>query len=189
MRFAIAAAALSLVFAVPCTADDSLNPHRMVDAEGKADLNKCAVCHTETLELSRSKSETCTLCHSETQHAGAHEHLRAKPDAVASALSGETAAAANLPLSETGAIYCATCHLYHDPALSTDKPLPVGRSGDTTPFARAVRESLRQRLDSTAERRGVSGTLADFPAQGTTALRLSVDDGALCRTCHEGYGK
>jgi hypothetical protein len=92
-------------------------------------------------------------------------------------------------LTESGTIYCGTCHLFHDPALSEDKPLPMGRAGDQTTFAKAVRESLRDRVAATAERRGVAAPLADFPAKGTTALRLAVDDGTLCRTCHESYGR
>lgn len=187
MRLHVIILALCAV-ALPARADDSMNPHRMLGADGKPDMNKCAVCHTETLELARPKSETCTLCHSETQHAGSYEHLRAGADAVSRVRSGEDTAV-KLPLTETGTIYCGTCHLFHDPAISADKPLPAGRAGDRTAFADAVRESLRDRIAATAELRKASPPLAKFAEKGTTALRLPVDDGSLCRNCHESYGR
>jgi hypothetical protein len=180
--------ALSLA-AAPSLADDSMSPHRMLDANGKADTTKCAVCHTETLELARPKSETCVLCHSETQHAGSYEHLHATPDAVRRALTRQSGSTVKLPLAENGTIYCGTCHLFHDPALSEEKPLPMGRAGDQSKFAAAVRESLRDRVAAITESRNVTPPVADFPAKGTTALRMAASDGSLCRSCHESYGQ
>lgn len=179
--------ALLLVTSLPAIADDAFNPHRMVGADGKADMKKCAVCHTDTLDLARPKSEACTLCHSETVHAGSIEHLRASADAVSHALASGGTDTAKPSLTEGGTIYCGTCHLFHDPALGQDKPLAYGRVPARTGIAEAVRSSLENQAATVGERTGTKGSLLGFATEGTTALTMPVEDGSLCLRCHGSY--
>jgi hypothetical protein len=181
-------AALCVLVATAAKGDDALNPHRMTDAHGKADLTRCATCHTDTLGLARSKRETCTLCHSETVHSGAAEHLRADRRAVTAVMNARDKSAPALPLDDDGRIYCGTCHLFHDPALSGEKPLTMGRAASTNAVGAAVADGVRDSIGAASEGDGrTAPSPVRFVAPGSTALRAPVADGTLCLSCHRSY--
>jgi hypothetical protein len=129
------------------------------------------------MSLQRSKLETCTLCHAETIHAGSNEHLRAGAASVKQALAGQPKGAPALPLTDDGRIYCATCHLFHDP--KTQGWLPPGGG-----VAGAVRQGVVDRWAALAQQSDEKVPLGQFATKGTRQLRLPVDDGQLCRQCH-----
>lgn len=190
MRTPLLYAVLSLLLLAPASAgDDALNPHRMVAADGTPDVEKCAFCHTDTLDLARPKKEICTLCHSETVHAGSIEHLRAPAREVARLLASAAEGAPEPSLTEEGTIYCGTCHLFHDPSVSADQPLPHSWTPPRSGVAEAVRSSLETQALAVARRHREEGPALRFASEGTTALTMPVADGSLCRRCHEGYAR
>ena len=184
MRWSSVALALVLVSAAALAAEESDSPHRMVKPDGAADTDKCAACHESDMSLSRSKRETCTLCHAETLHAGAYTHLHAAPDRLKRLRSTVQAEMPELPTAEDGGIFCGTCHLFHDPRLSADHPLAGRRPAGSTPFDKAVRSAIEAQWPVIARKYDAQQAGASFAARGTRALRLPVDDGALCRHCH-----
>jgi hypothetical protein len=157
----------------------------MVKSNGEADTDKCPLCHNGDMSLSRTKVETCTLCHSAHTHAGTAKHLAADSTAVKQVTHGKTP---ELPLSEEGRIYCGTCHVFHDPAISKEEILAGRWLPAKTGLSQAVREALAARWQQAAQGRDEVEPIAKFSTRGTTRLRLSIDDGSLCRHCH-GYGK
>lgn len=175
-----------LILAAPLGAqDDSGNPHRMVKPGGEADTDACRVCHNDDMSLSRTKAETCTLCHAANLHAGVAPHLAAEAAAVARLTKAKEPA---LPLAEDGKIYCGTCHVFHDPAISREETLARRWLPANTGLPQAVRAALTARWEQEARTRGESEPGATFTTRGTTRLRLPIDDGSLCRHCH-GYAK
>lgn len=164
------------------SAQDDASPHSMVKADGEADTDKCAACHEADFSLSRSKRETCTLCHTEAPHSGAYAHFHAAPDKLKQLLSGAAAEKPELPTAEDGGIYCGTCHVFHDPRLSEDKPLPMRRP--PTAFDRAVQSAIEAQWPVIAHKYDAEKAGASFADKSTKALRLPVDDGTLCRHCH-----
>ena len=172
----------------PAFAEESDSPHRMVDKDGQPDMEKCATCHNEDLTLARPRAEVCTLCHSTNQHSGTLRHLDADSAAVARMRPAGAEGEPQLPLTEDGRIYCGTCHLFHDPAVSGDTPLPSAWLPGSSGVAGSVRDKLETRLKELAQRHGATEPAATFAGKSTTALRLPVSDGALCRHCH-GNGK
>jgi hypothetical protein len=180
-RLAIWLAAV-LLGSAPALAEDASSPHEMLRADGQADTDKCGVCHNDDLTLSLSKAETCLLCHSQTEHAGAHEHLRADAAAVARLVPPPREGVPAFPLTDDGRMYCGTCHIFHDPRVSEEKVLdrawvPSAR------LAQAVRDALTPRFDaapSVGEKKAPAATFGD----GTVRLRLPIADGSLCRHCH-----
>lgn len=184
-RFSVLCVVL-LSLSAPVWADEKdLGPHQMVGADGKPDPKACLVCHQEDMSLSLSKAETCTLCHAASIHAGAEQHLRAAAASVARLIG---ATGATLPLTEDGRIYCGTCHVFHDPAISGEKALATPWVPARAGLPEAVRQSLIERWNRAAAERGEAAPGATFTTEGTTRLRLPIDDGTLCRQCH-GYGK
>jgi hypothetical protein len=177
---AIAAAG---VLAPRAQASDA-SPHVMTKANGELDTETCAICHTASMDLERSKLETCTLCHAETVHSGAAEHLRAQPQTVASAVAGRSKDAVPLPLSDDGKIWCGTCHLYHDPKVLSENWLAHGWIPPDQGLPAAVRESVLGRWARLTEVYDQGEAPAKFAATGTRMLRLTVKDGSLCRQCH-----
>jgi hypothetical protein len=175
--------AVLMLLAVPARSDESAGPHQMVKPDGTLDTEKCGACHNEDMSLSRSKLETCTLCHSTTVHSGAAEHLGAAPASVARWLPKQQPAPA-LPLREDGGIFCGTCHLFHDPAVGSEQPLPAGWVPRATGLPEAVRRALTAQWETVAHKYNESAPGAQFTARSTRALRLPVDDGSLCRRCH-----
>jgi hypothetical protein len=167
--------------------DDS--PHKMLKADGEVDTAKCAVCHDEEMGLSRSKLETCTLCHSATLHSGVADHLRANAVSVKARLQAVKKGEPDFPLTDDGQIYCGTCHIFHDPAVSNDTPLSSEPVRSSAPVARAVRDRLARELPELAKRYGQNETGATLADRSTRMLRLPINDGSLCRHCHESYGK
>lgn len=163
-------------------ADESDSPHKMVKPDGEADMDKCAACHEADLSLSRSKRETCTLCHAETLHAGAYAHFHAAPDKLTRLLSAAPAEKPELPTAEDGGIYCGTCHMFHDPRLSEEKPLASRRP--PTAFDAAVQSAIEAQWPVIAHKYDAEKAGASFADKSTKALRLPVDDGTLCRHCH-----
>jgi hypothetical protein len=164
-------------------AEEPDSPHRMVKADGEADSDKCAVCHEADFSLSRSKRETCTLCHGETLHAGAYLHLHASPDKLKHVLSATgTEEKPELPKAEDGGIFCGTCHVFHDPRLSEDKPLAIRRPA--TPFDKAVESAIEVQWPTITQKYNEEKAGASIATKRTRALRLPVDDGTLCRHCH-----
>lgn len=156
---------------------DEANPHLMLDSEGEPDLDKCGFCHDDDLTLLQTKEDTCLACHSATEHAGASEHLRIKPDALAQMLP-EWSKDETLDFTDAGGIYCGTCHLFHDPKDDSnpwleDQPRP------RTALSAAVRGELETYRDSLT-----TGDAAHFAEKGTRALRMESRDGALCTHCH-----
>lgn len=186
MRIAVIGMVALFLLAAPASAQ-SASPHDMVNESGDADTDKCALCHNEDFSLSRSKLETCTLCHSENLHAGAAAHLGVTAPRVARLVPPPTSDAVVLPLAEDGRMYCGTCHLFHDPRLSNEAPLPAPWAPAPTGLAESVRRSLDSQIEAAARKHGKTGQVAAF-SDGTTRLRLSVDNGRLCRHCHE-YAK
>ncbi len=188
MRWMAIALALLLATVSALHAEESDSPHRMVKADGETDMDKCALCHEPDLSLSRSKRETCTLCHAETLHSGAYEHFHAAPDKLKQLLGTAPAEKPELPTAEDGGIYCGTCHLFHDPAISAEKPLATEWARSSAGLADAIRRAREAQWKEIAQKYGQPGPGAEFATKGTRALRLPIDDGSLCRHCH-GYGK
>jgi hypothetical protein len=182
MRWLAIALALLVSTAGALRADECDSPHCMVKPNGEADMDKCAACHEPDLSLSRSKRETCTLCHAETLHAGAYAHLHASPEKLKQLLSVAHDEKVELPEADDGGIFCGTCHLFHDPHLSEDKPLPMRRP--PTAFDKAVESAIEAQWPSIAKKYDEEKAGASFAEKRTKALRLPVDDGTLCRHCH-----
>lgn len=182
-----AALSLLIVAAVATVvwADESASPHHMLKADGTADMDKCAACHQPDMSLSRSKAETCTLCHATTIHSGAAEHLAATAAGVAGKLHTADGRPA-LPLTEDGRIFCGTCHLFHDPAISDDKPLAHAWVPAATGLAEAVRRARAAQWNEIAQKYDQPAAGATTATKSTRALRLPVDDGSLCMQCHGG---
>jgi hypothetical protein len=180
---------LWLSFAAFAVADeDAASPHHMIGPDGQAEMEKCSLCHNEDMSLQRSKVETCTLCHAVTVHSGANEHLRADAAAVAKRVPAPKEGEPVLPLIEDGRIYCGTCHVFHDPAISQEETAPSAWVPASSGLPEAVRGSIKKRWESVAVTHGESRVDAKFTNKGTQRLRLPVDDGSLCRHCHE-YAK
>ena len=176
-----------LALGAPVAAADDSSPHHMTKPDGTLDNEKCGACHEADMTLSRSKIETCTLCHTRTPHAGSLEHLTASPADVALRIKN-VAGKADLPLADNGAMYCGTCHVFHDPALGTPW-LPEKPSRPPSAYAEAVRNSLEQRFGELAQRSGATSPLATVRTSHTRALRLPADDGSLCKACHGSTGQ
>ena len=87
-------------------------------------------------------------------------------------------------LTEDGQIFCGTCHLFHDPAVSEAKLLAASRLPGKTGLAGAVRARIEQESEEIAGRYNAASAGAAFSSKGTTALRETVSDGGLCRSCH-----
>lgn len=183
MKISIVVLAVSLAVA-PALAEDSSSPHHMVGEDGQPDMSKCAFCHNDDMSLARPRAEVCTLCHSENYHAGALRHLQAEAAALARVSPAAGKEAPQLPLTEDGRIFCGTCHLFHDPAVNGEESLPRAQVPPSTGISGAVRTKLQAWLKGIADKQGATEAGATFATKGTTALRLPVDDGALCRHCH-----
>jgi hypothetical protein len=165
--------------------DESLSPHQMLKPDGEPDTDKCLVCHTDDMSLSQPKAEICTTCHAPNTHAGIAQHLAAPPAEVARRTKDKTP---SLPLTDDGTIYCGTCHVFHDPKISEESILARRWFPPNTGLPQAVRQSLEKRWTQAAEADGNSAPPATFTDRGTTRLRLSIEDGGLCRHCHD-YAK
>ncbi|MFQ5665344.1 MAG: hypothetical protein ACE5I7_02820 [Candidatus Binatia bacterium] len=170
-------------------AQPAIGPHHAVKPNGELNMGVCAFCHDPDMKLSRSKVETCTLCHAVTIHSGAAEHLGASPADVARLLGSRKDGAPDLPLTESGGMYCGTCHLFHDPALGGQKPLPQAWVPPSSGLPQAVRAAVAARWGAIAHKYGASGPAAKFATKSTRNLRLPVDDGSLCRHCHKGIAR
>lgn len=171
----------------PVWAEEAGGPHQMVGADGQAETEKCAICHNDDMSLTRSKVETCTLCHSITLHSGANEHLRAAAVSVSKLLPPPEAGRPQLPLAEDGRMYCGTCHVFHDPAISNEETLASPWVPRRSGLPESVRQSVEQRWKRTQGTQGESEAGAAFMTKGTTRLRLPIEDGALCRYCHGAW--
>ena len=165
-------------------AQDQGSPHHMTKPDGSLDMETCGMCHNEDLSLQRSKLETCTLCHSQTVHAGADEHLRAAPTDVKRALEGQPKGAPALPLADDGHMYCGTCHLFHDPKVTSEDWLAHGWLPANDGFSGAVRQAVTARWAALAAHSEDKSAVGKFATTGTRQMRLPVDDGQLCRPCH-----
>ncbi|MCK6555077.1 hypothetical protein L6Q96_10940 [Candidatus Binatia bacterium] len=158
------------------------NPHVMVLPDGTRDMDKCGYCHTDDNKtLERSPEETCTNCHDVAIHGGSLSHSQATPEDVKERLASSQPGGKPFPLTEKGAIYCATCHLSHDADGLVDghKWLPGGCEESTMPFSVGVRKALEKYRDRIA-----SPEAAHFVKEGTRLLRLPACDGQLCAHCH-----
>jgi hypothetical protein len=188
MRAALFLAALLLLAgrALPAGAQ---NPHDMLDENGKLDMSACSFCHEESLELSRPKEEVCTFCHATTVHAGSAEHLAATAAEVTRHVPKDADGTPSVPLTDGGRMYCASCHLFHDPAVAGEKWQPSAWVPPATGLSLAVREALATRLASLSEQRGGGATAAKFAERGTKMLRFPVGDGSLCRHCHASLAR
>jgi hypothetical protein len=173
-----------LVLAPMAACADGDSPHHMTTSDGSLDMTTCAVCHNEDFSLQRSKLETCTLCHAQTSHAGSDEHLRVSPSAVKNALGETPQGGAVLPLADDGHIYCGTCHLFHDPKVTSEGWLAHGWLPPTSGLPAAVRQAVTERWAALVASSEDKGTVGKFATKGTTQMRLPVDDGQLCRRCH-----
>ncbi len=185
MRFApLLVLAVLTVFRPVWAQDETASPHSMLKPDGGVDTEKCSVCHNADMSLARPKAEVCTLCHSITIHSGAVEHLQANAASVAALIGGKQSEPA-LPLTENGAIYCGTCHLFHDPRVITgERPLDQAWVPPRTGIAAAVRDGVQKLQPQVAPKYGETGPGATFATKGTRMLRLPVADGTLCRHCH-----
>jgi hypothetical protein len=184
-RLAALCLALGLTAApLVAAAQEEGSPHKMTHPDGSLDMETCGVCHNEDLTLQRSKLETCTLCHAQTSHAGSDEHLRVSPAAVKRAMEQAPKDAPVFPLAEDGRMYCGTCHFFHDPAVAEEKWLTTGWLPADEGLAAAVRRGVENRWTALAQKAGEKDPLGHFAAKGTRQVRLPVDHGQLCRTCH-----
>jgi hypothetical protein len=183
VKISIVVLAVSLAVA-PVLAQDDSSPHHMVGEDGQLDMSKCAFCHNDDMTLAQPRAQVCTMCHSENLHAGALRHLQAEAAALARLHPVDAKETPQLPLTEDGRIFCGTCHLFHDPAVSGEEPLPKPQLPPSTGLSGAVRTKLQAWLKAIADRQDAKEVGASFATKGTTALRLPVDDGALCRHCH-----
>lgn len=175
--------ALLLLLLPPWSAradDDEDNPHYMVDAKGEPETDKCDFCHEDDLSLSQSKEETCLICHTRQQHAGSAQHVAVSGEVLRQIVPSAKGDDFPLPLTDSGGIYCGTCHLFHDPKDASEPWLAKGCEERKTPFAQAVKRDIEKFRDTIADAQA-----AHFVAEGTRALRMPVCDGALCRQCHE----
>jgi len=121
------------------------------------------------------------MCHGSRPHAGAAEHLQAAATTVARLLKTAPDPDVDLPLTEDGKMFCGTCHLFHDPALGEDQ-LERGWVPPSTGMAQAVRNDVERRIGELSHADSASEVL--WQKTGTRALRLPVDNGALCLHCH-----
>ncbi len=182
-----------LLFALPAWAADEAadeaetNPHHM---SGPDDDEGCGFCHEEDMSLSASLLETCLSCHSLTEHSGSAEHLRAS--AASMARLAPTPVKADepppLPLTDDGAMWCGTCHLYHDPRVNEDVLLAERWLPRITGVAGAVRVAVASHWDDLAAKYDQPPPVARFSTNGSIWLRLPVADGRLCSACHTGLG-
>jgi hypothetical protein len=163
-------------------ADEPFAPHRMMTAEGQPDPEKCTICHTSDMSLVRPKAELCVSCHT-TICTGMLEHVHRDPKDVERLLPKEEGAP-TLPLTEDGRIFCGTCHLYHDPAISGEEPLAEAWVPPRTEFTEETRRALADALKEIAKRHGEPSLEVNFMTKPTRALRMPVHDGGLCRHCH-----
>ena len=170
-------------------AEETDSPHHMVTSDGKPDMDKCGTCHEADMSLSRSKGETCTLCHGETPHSGAFQHLHASAADVTRLLGSAQTEKPALPLAEDGGIFCGTCHLFHDPHLSDDKPLPTRRLPPAKGVDKAVQAAVAAQWEGVARKYEQASPGAKFATDATKSLRLQVDDGTLCQRCHGSGGR
>ena len=184
MRLIAAILGACLALAVAAHAEDESSPHHMTKSNGELDMEKCGACHNEDMSLQRSKVETCTLCHGQTPHAGSDEHLRASAPDVKRALAGQPKDAPALPLTDDGRMYCATCHLFHDPKVMSEDWLAHGWLPPDIGVTAAIRQGVVDRWAALAEKAGEKGPVGTFATKGTRQLRLPVNDGQLCRQCH-----
>jgi hypothetical protein len=187
MRFAalLLLAFLAVVHPVAAQDDESASPHRMLKPDGEVDTEKCAVCHNPDMSLARPRAEVCTLCHSTTTHSGALEHVQASAASVTALFGGKEQPEPELPLTESGGIFCGTCHLFHDPRVMTNEtPLAQAWVPPNTGLPEAVRKSVEAQWPRIAQKYGETEPGAKFSTRGTRMLRLPVADGTLCLHCH-----
>jgi hypothetical protein len=89
-----------------------------------------------------------------------------------------------LPLTDDGRMYCATCHLFHDPKVMSEDWLAHGWLPPDIGVTAAIRQGVVDRWAALAEKAGDKGAVGTFATKGTRQLRLPVNDGQLCRQCH-----
>jgi hypothetical protein len=185
MRLAVLALFALLATVYPAVAEEEPDsPHRVLKPDGEADSGKCQICHQEDMSLAQPKAELCKMCHLPTIHAGAAEHLQATPAQVTQLLSAKKDEQPELPLTEEGAIFCGTCHIFHDPRVNGEEYVSQRWLPPSTGLPQVVREGLTSHWSRVAGKYGESESGAKFSARGTRALRLPVSDGSLCRRCH-----
>jgi hypothetical protein len=173
-RLGLLLAALWLPLAA--AAGDTGSPHTSTDTA------ICSICHKDDMSLQSPKSKICLTCHNEAQHAGSAEHLRMEPARVGRALAA-TSSAEKLPLTDDGHIWCGTCHLWHDPSLG-EGWLPKGWVPPDRGLPGAVRAGVTTRWAAIASAHDKKTIGAEFAKAGTRQLRLSYQDGSLCKRCH-----
>ena len=183
----LTALALLAVLAVASRAvaeEEPDSPHRVLKPDGEVDTERCQICHQEDMSLTQPKAELCKMCHSATIHAGVAEHLQATPAQVAQLLSAKKEEQPEFPLTEEGAIFCGTCHIFHDPRVNGEEYLSQRWLPPSSGLPEAVRQALMTQWTRTASKYSEAEPGAKFSARGTRALRLPVSDGSLCRHCH-----
>ena len=188
MRSTLLAISVLLACGGPARGAEAVNPHHMVDAAGALDDTVCGLCHEDDFTLTRSQTETCTLCHSAAPHAGAAAHLAASAAAVERLVASDETGI-EIPLTDEGGIYCGSCHLYHDPAVQGEQWLDHGWvPSATSGLGKAVRDGLTEWFaDQEARREADAAPVSiEWMKTGTRMLRLSVEDGSLCKRCHGG---
>lgn len=185
MRLAVLALLALLATVYPAVAEEeSDTPHRMMKADGEVDTEKCQICHQEDMSLAQPKADLCKMCHSLTLHAGAAEHLRVSPAQVAHLLAATKEGQPEFPLTEEGAIFCGTCHIFHDPRVNGEPYVSQRWLPPAAGLPEVVRQALTGHWNRVSGKYGESESGAKFSTRGTRALRLPVNDGSLCRRCH-----
>jgi hypothetical protein len=167
---------LAVLWLAPAAADDSGSPHTSTDSA------VCSICHNDDMSLLSPKSEICTTCHDESEHAGSAEHLHMEPARVRRALASNPSGE-ELPLTDDGHIWCGTCHVWHAPALG-EAWLSKGWVPPDSGLPGAVRAGVTARWTEIASAHDQKKVEAQFASTGTRQLRLSYQDGSLCKRCH-----
>lgn len=161
------------------TAGQRFNPHAaMRDPATRADA--CLLCHQtmpepgEKIDALRVPSiDTCRGCHFETTHAGSAEHQIVMPPDVAA-----RARAAGLPLTDDNRAACATCHDPHPPGATPTADLRADWDQ-----RRIITEAWETDVLAPAQLARAGAHVAPLDTS-MDMLRLPLEDGTLCRTCH-----
>ncbi len=183
-----------------------LNIHVMHDGHGRLLEKNCLYCHQKRpstsgnrrprdLLLRKPAAKLCGGCHPGIPHLNAITH-RGRPNQkmVAVLRENEKRLAVTLPLDNSGAITCITCHTPHAPGL-----LPGGWPGGkrapghhpakglvhrTNRWSAVFAADKEERLRLLEKKLNRPVNLVYTRADADPLLRLPAGNGVLCQACH-----